>query len=76
MTTKSIAAKVTANVTYWWNWGCVGTMNWGRNAEKNRAQMPEEFLNLRVPQMMRLLAHKVKKYEELQERIKARRGKL
>jgi hypothetical protein len=39
------------------------------------AQMPEEFLNLRVPQMMRLLARKVQKYEELQERIQARRDK-
>jgi hypothetical protein len=37
--------------------------------------MPQEFLNLRVPQMMRLLACKVKKYEELQERIQARRDK-
>ncbi len=35
--------------------------------------MPEEFLNLRVPQMMRLLARKVQKYKELQERIQARR---
>ena len=39
------------------------------------AQMPEEFLNLRVPQMMRLLARKVQKYKELQERIQARRDK-
>ena len=39
------------------------------------AQMPEEFLNLRVPQMMRLLARKIEKYEELQERIQARRDK-
>lgn len=39
------------------------------------AQMPAEFLNLRVPQMTRLLARKVQKYKELQERIKARRDK-
>jgi hypothetical protein len=39
------------------------------------AQMPQEFLNLRVPQMTRLLARKVEKYEELQERIQARRDK-
>jgi hypothetical protein len=39
------------------------------------AQMLEKFLNLRVPQMMRLLARKVEKYEELQERIQARRDK-
>jgi transcriptional regulator with XRE-family HTH domain len=37
------------------------------------APMPDEFLNLRVPQMMRLLARKIEKYEALQERIKARR---
>jgi hypothetical protein len=37
--------------------------------------MPQEFLNLRVPQMMRLLARKVQKYKELQERIQARRDK-
>jgi len=36
---------------------------------------PQEFLNLRVPQMMRLLARKVENYEELQERIQARRDK-
>ena len=39
------------------------------------AQMPQEFLNLRVPQMMRLLARRVEKYEVLQERIQARRDK-
>ena len=39
------------------------------------AKMPEEFLNLRVPQMMRLLGRKVQKYKELQERIQARRDK-
>ena len=39
------------------------------------AQMPHEFLTLRVPQMMRLLARKAKKYEELQERIQSRRDK-
>jgi hypothetical protein len=39
------------------------------------AQMPEEFLNLRIPQMMRLLARKIEKYDELQERIQARRDK-
>jgi hypothetical protein len=39
------------------------------------AQMPQEFLNLRVPQMMRLLARRVEKYEELQERIQSRRNK-
>lgn len=39
------------------------------------AQMPEEFLNLRVPQMMRLLARKVQKYKELQQRIQAKRDK-
>ena len=39
------------------------------------AQMPQELLNLRVPQMTRLLARKVEKYEELQERIQARRDK-
>jgi hypothetical protein len=39
------------------------------------AQMPREFLNLRVPQMRRLLARKVQKYEELRERIRARRDK-
>jgi hypothetical protein len=37
--------------------------------------MPQEFLNLRVPQMMRLLARRVEKYEVLQERIQARRDK-
>jgi hypothetical protein len=37
------------------------------------AQMPKEFLNLRVPQMVRLLARKVQKYKKLQERIQARR---
>ncbi len=35
-------------------------------------QMSPEFLNLRVPQMTRLLARKTKKYEELQERTKSR----
>lgn len=35
--------------------------------------MPQQFLNLRVSQMMRLLARKVQKYKELQERIQARR---
>jgi hypothetical protein len=39
------------------------------------ARMPEKFLQLRVPQMMRLLARKVQKYEELRERIQARRSK-
>ena len=39
------------------------------------AHMPEQFLNLRVPQMMRLLARKAQKYEELRDRIQARRGK-
>jgi hypothetical protein len=37
--------------------------------------MPQEFLSLRVPQMMRLLARRVQKYKELQERIQARRDK-
>jgi hypothetical protein len=37
--------------------------------------MPQEFLNLRVPQMLRLLARKVQKYEELQKRIQTRRHK-
>jgi hypothetical protein len=31
-------------------------------------EMPSEFLRLRIPQMHRLLVHKVKKYEELQAR--------
>jgi hypothetical protein len=39
------------------------------------AQMPPDFINLRVPQMTRLLARKVEKYQSLQERIKARQDK-
>jgi hypothetical protein len=39
------------------------------------ARMPEKFLKFRVPQMMRLLARKAQKYEELRERIQARRRK-
>jgi len=35
-------------------------------------EMPEKFLTLRVPQMERLLALRVKRYQQLRERIKAR----
>ncbi len=56
-----------------WEGAAVGLLREGEEGLYTGAQITEEFLNLRVPQIMRLLARKVQKYKELQERIQARR---